>query len=78
MEAFMTARAVKLKVIASVPRDCSFWIEDDGWNGFSDEMSITVRGTSFEDAKSKIEEALREQIELLILKYTTKNGKRIA
>jgi hypothetical protein len=41
-------------------------------------MSITVRGTSFEDAKSKIEEALREQIELLILKYTTKNGKRIA
>lgn len=74
----MTARAVKLKVIASVPRDCSFWIEDDGWNGFSDEMSITVRGTSFEDAKSKIEEALREQIELLILKYTTKNGKRIA
>ena len=30
----MTARAVKLKVFASVPKDCSFWLEDDGWNGF--------------------------------------------
>jgi hypothetical protein len=74
----MTARAVKLKVVASVPKDCSFWAEDDGWNGFSEDMSITVRGTSFADAKSKMEEALREQIETLILKYMAKNGKRIA
>jgi hypothetical protein len=74
----MTARAVKLKVVVRVPKDCSFWAEDDGWNGFSEDMSITVRGTGFEDAKSKMEEALREQIEILILKYTTKDGKRIA
>jgi len=74
----MTARAVKLKVIASVPRDCSFWIEDDGWNGFSEEMSITVRGTSFQEAKTKMQEALREQIEILMLKYATRKGQRIA
>ena len=43
---------------------CSFWIEDDGWNGFSEELSVTVRGTSFEEAKTKMEEALREQIDL--------------
>jgi hypothetical protein len=43
---------------------CSFWIEDDGWNGFSEELSVTVRGTSFEEATTKMEEALREQIDL--------------
>ena len=51
----MTSRAVKLKVFASVPKDCSFWLEDDGWNGVCDELSLTVRGSSFEDAKTKME-----------------------
>ncbi|MGH9546281.1 MAG: hypothetical protein ACRD23_13820 [Terriglobales bacterium] len=27
----MTSQAVKLKVTASVVRDCTFWAEDDGW-----------------------------------------------
>ena len=28
----MTAHAVKLTVSANVPKDCSFWPEDDSWN----------------------------------------------
>src|ERR1700693_2557695 len=48
----MTARAVKLKVFASVPKDCSFWLGEDGWNGVCEELSLTVRGSSFEDAKT--------------------------
>jgi hypothetical protein len=43
----MTARAVKLIVIASIPKDCSFWLEDDGWKGVCEELSLTVRGSSF-------------------------------
>src|SRR5207248_9600983 len=57
----MTARAVKLKVFASVPKDCSFWLEDDGWNGVCEELSVTVRGSSFEDAKTKMEAALQAE-----------------
>jgi hypothetical protein len=57
----MTARAVKLKVFASVPKDCSFWVEDDGWNGVCEELSVTVRGSSFEDAKTKMEAALQAE-----------------
>jgi hypothetical protein len=49
----MTSHAVKLKVIAGVPKDCSFWLEDDGWNGVCEELALTVRGSSFEDAKRK-------------------------
>jgi hypothetical protein len=52
----MTAHAVKLKVIAGVPKDCSFWLEDDGWNGVCEELSVTVQGSSFEDTKTKMEQ----------------------
>ena len=42
-EPSMTTHAVKLKVSANIPTDCSFWLEDDGWNGVCEELSITVR-----------------------------------
>jgi hypothetical protein len=29
----MTSQVVALKVIASIPIDCDFWSEDDGWKG---------------------------------------------
>ena len=74
----MTAHAVKLKVIASVPKDCSFWLEDDGWNGVCEELSLTVRGSSFEDAKTKMETALQAQIERVLRKHSGKSGKRVA
>ena len=68
----MTARAVKLKVFASVPKDCSFWLEDDGWNGVCEELSLAVRGGSFEDAKTKMEAELQEHIESILRKHPAK------
>jgi predicted RNase H-like HicB family nuclease len=70
----MTARAVKLKVFASVPKDCSFWLEDDGWNGVCDELSLSVRGSSFEDAKTKMEIALQTHIEGVLRKHPRKKA----
>ena len=71
----MTARAVKLKVLASVPKDCSFWLEDDGWNGDCEELSLVVRGSSFEEAKTIMEAALQAHIETILPKHS---GKRVA
>jgi predicted RNase H-like HicB family nuclease len=68
----MTARAVKLKVFASVPKDCSFWPEDNGWNGVCEELSLTVRGSSFEDAKTKMEAELQAHIETILRKHSRK------
>jgi hypothetical protein len=74
----MTAHAVKLKVVASVPKDCRFWLEDDGWNGVCEELSLTVHGSSFEDAKPKMEAALQAQIESVLRKHSGNSGKRVA
>jgi hypothetical protein len=68
----MTARAVKLKVFASVPNDCSFWLEDDGWNGVYEELSLSVRGSSFADAKTKMEAELQAYIESILRKHSRK------
>jgi predicted RNase H-like HicB family nuclease len=74
----MTAHTVKLKVIAGVPKDCSFWLEDDSWNGVCEELSLSVRGSSFEDAKTKMEAALQAHIESVLRKHSAKGGKRVA
>jgi len=74
----MTAHAVKLKVSANVPKDCSFWLQDDGWNGVCEELSLTVRGSSFEDAKRKMETALQAHIESVLRKHSRGRGKRVA
>ena len=49
----MTGHPVTLKVSANVPKDCSFWPEDDSWNGVCEDLSLNVRGSSFEDAKGE-------------------------
>ena len=74
----MTAHAVKLEVIAGVPKDCIFLLEDGVWNGVCEELSVTVRGSSFEDAKMKMEAALQAHIESVLRKHSTKSGKRVA
>ena len=71
----MTARAVKLRLFANIPKDCSFWLEDDGWNGVCEELSMSVRGNSFADAKTKMEAALQSHIENVLNKHS---GKRVA
>jgi hypothetical protein len=47
----MTSQIVKLEVSASIPIECEFWSEDDGWKGLSRSPAVTVRGSSFEGAK---------------------------
>ncbi len=39
--------AVEVPVIASVPIECLFWTEDDGWKGACAELSVTVDGQAF-------------------------------
>ncbi len=50
----MDSQAVNLQVTASVPIDCEFWPEEDGWKGLCKKPSVTVRGSSFEDAKKNM------------------------
>jgi predicted RNase H-like HicB family nuclease len=74
----MTAHAVKLKVIAGIPQDCSFWLEDNGWNGVCEELSVTVRGSSFEDAKRKMEAALQAHIEIVLRTHSKEVRQKVA
>ena len=56
------AHPVKLRVIAGVPKDCNFCLERDSWNGVCEDLGVTVRGSSFEDAKRKMETGLQAHI----------------
>ena len=58
--------AVEVPVIASVPIECLFWTEDDGWKGACAELSVTVRGGNFEEAKKNMEAALQTCIEAVL------------
>jgi hypothetical protein len=55
----MPPHAVKVPVAASVSVECIFWPEQDGWKGACAELSISVRGTSFEDCRKNMEAALQ-------------------
>ena len=62
----MEPHAVKVPVIASVPVDCTFWAEDDGWSGACTELSLSVRASNFEEAKKNMEATLQTSISSLI------------
>ena len=62
----MAHHAVTLRVTPCLGIDCKFWVGDDGWNGSSEELSITVQAPSFEQAKSDMELALGRHIESLL------------
>ena len=62
----MSGQAVSLKIVASLPVDCKFWMEDDGWNGQCERFSVNVRASNFEEAKRKMEAALEAQITTLL------------
>jgi predicted RNase H-like HicB family nuclease len=74
----MAADPVTLKVCANVPKDCSFWPEDDSWNGVCEELSLTIRGSSFEDAKRNMEAALQAHIESVLGKHARPSRKKVA
>ena len=65
----MAVHGVSLPIIAGVPVDCAFWLEDDGWTGVCDRLAVTVRGSSFGDAKKNLEAGLQEQIERILREH---------
>jgi hypothetical protein len=74
----MTSQAVNLKVTVSVPIDCDFWSEDDGWKGLCKSLSFTVRGSSFEDAKKNMASELQVYIEGILREHSKGSARRIA
>jgi predicted RNase H-like HicB family nuclease len=65
----MSAQAVRMRVVAPVGFECSFWIEDDGWKVECEELSLLTFGKSFEDAKAAISSLLRVQVETIIREH---------
>jgi len=51
----VTKHAVTLKVTSGLHIECKFWLGDDGWNGSSEEPSVTVQAATFEQAKLDME-----------------------
>ncbi len=74
----MTAQIVSLQVTASIPIDCDFWSEDDGWKGMCKGASVTVHGTSFEDAKKNMATELQAYVERILREHPKKGARRIA
>jgi hypothetical protein len=74
----MTSQVVNLEVTASIPIDCDFWSENGGWKGLCKSLSVTVNGTSFEDAKKNMAGELQVYIEELLRKHPRRSARRIA
>ena len=74
----MTSQVVNLEVTASIPIDCDFWSEDDGWKGHCKSLEVTVRGSSFEDAKKNMAGELLVLIETILREHSKRSARRIA
>jgi len=77
-EFIMTSQVVNLQVTASVPIDCDFWSEDDGWKGLCKSLSVTVSGSRFEDAKKNMADELQVHIERILREHPKRSARRIA
>jgi hypothetical protein len=58
--------------------DCDFWSEDDGRQGFCKSPSVTVCGSSFEDAKKNMAIELQTHIKRILREHPNKMARRIA
>jgi hypothetical protein len=56
----------KLRVVPCLSVECRFWLEDSGWNGVVDQVGISVRADSFEQAKNDMELALGKLVESVL------------
>ena len=74
----ITSQMVNLQVTASIPIDCDFWSEGDGWKGLCKSQSVTVRGSSFEDAKKNMATELQMHIERILREHPKRSARRIA
>jgi len=71
---FMTSEVVNLQVTASIPIDCDFWSEDDGWKGLCKSLSVTAGGGSFEDAKKTMATELQAYIERILREHPKRSA----
>ena len=74
----MTSQVVKLKVAAGIPIDCDFWSEGDEWKGLCKSLSVTVHGSSFEDAKKNMATELQMHVEKLLRELPKRSARRVA
>jgi hypothetical protein len=74
----MTSEVVNLEVTASIPINCDFWSEEDGWKGLCKSLSVTVSGSSFEDAKKNMAGELQVYIEGILREHPKRSTRRIA
>ena len=74
----MPSQVVNVQVTASIPIACDFWSEDDGWKGLCKSPSVTVRGSSFEDAKKNMAAELQTHIERILREHPKRGARRIA
>jgi hypothetical protein len=65
----MTSQIVNLAVTATIPIDCDFWSEDDGWKGCCKNPSVTVKGRSIGDAKKNMATELQAHIERILRQH---------
>ena len=74
----MTSQMVNLQVTASIPIDCDFWPEDDGWKGLCKSLAVTVRGSSFENAKKNMASELQVHVEKILREHPKRSSRRVA
>jgi hypothetical protein len=74
----MTSQVVNLQVTASIPIGCDFWSEDEGWKGLCKSLSVTVHGSSFEDAKKNMATELQMLVERILREHPKKRARRVA
>jgi hypothetical protein len=55
-----------------------FWLDDDGWNGVCEDLSLAVRGSTFVDAKRKMEAALLEHVENILRQHSPVSRTKVA
>jgi hypothetical protein len=74
----MTSQIINLPVTASIPIGCDFWPEDHGWKGLCKCPSVTVVGSSFEDAKKSMAIELQAEIERILREHPERSMRRVA
>jgi hypothetical protein len=74
----MPSQVVNVQVTASIPIACDFWSEDDGWKGLCKSPSVTVRGSSFEDAKKNMAAELQTHIERILREHPKRTARQVA
>ncbi len=66
----------ELKVSANVPEDCSFWLEDGGWNDPRIVAQCSRRGGA--DVKRNMEAALQTHIESVLREHSRASRTKVA